>query len=411
MHPAHELRGIKSNKLSGKTIVLGVTGSIAAVESVKLSHELIRHGATVIPVLTKAGCDIISPDALGYATGVKPITRLTGETEHVALCGEVDHRADLLLIAPCTANTISKIACGIDDSTVTTFATTAIGSNIPIIIVPAMHSSMYNHPIISENVDKLQNKKLNIDFVQPRMSENKWKLASVDEIVSKVICKLWHKDLVGKRVLVIGGATAESIDEMRILTNRSTGRTGSALAVQAYLRGADVVLWQGYSATKPPEYISFERFENVSDLEKKVKKLIPNGKKMFHIIIVCAAISDYTPTKQIHGKVPSGKDKLKIELVPTKKIIKIIRNKTKKGFIVGYKAEANQSESKILEQAYKRLKEWGLNLIIANDLSKVKVNSNQILIIDTNKKYKKIKDTKEVLSERIFDEIVKLNRN
>jgi len=150
MHPADEIRGVKSKRLFKKKIVLGITGSIAAVESVKLSRELIRHGAEVFPVMTQSATKIIHPDSLEFSSGNKPIIELTGKTEHVSFCGRVKEPADLFIISPCTANTISKIAHGIDDTAVTTFATTAIGSGIPILIVPAMHLSMVsnslNHP-------------------------------------------------------------------------------------------------------------------------------------------------------------------------------------------------------------------------------------------------------------------------
>ena len=157
MHPADEVWGSKSSRLSNKRIVLGLTGSIAAVECVKISRELIRHGAEVIPVMTNAAKKIIHPDALWFATGNKPIIELSGATEHVSLCGRVKKPTDLLLICPCTSNTISKIAHGIDDTSVTTFATTAIGSNVPIAIVPAMHISMFDHKIIQSNIKKCKN--------------------------------------------------------------------------------------------------------------------------------------------------------------------------------------------------------------------------------------------------------------
>jgi phosphopantothenoylcysteine decarboxylase/phosphopantothenate--cysteine ligase len=143
MHPSDEIRGVKSNKLSDKRIVLGVTGSIAAVECVKLSRELIRHGAQVFPVMTHSATRIIHPDSLEFATGNKPIIELTGKTEHVSFCGLVKEPVNLLIISPCTANTISKIARGIDDTSVTTFATTAVGSGVPILIVPAMQKNWH----------------------------------------------------------------------------------------------------------------------------------------------------------------------------------------------------------------------------------------------------------------------------
>src|SRR2546426_919499 len=144
MHPADRLRGLKSIKLQGKTIVLGVTGSIAAVECVKLAHELIRHGAEVHVVLTRSATEILHPNALQYATGNPVVTQITGSMEYLQMCGR-DGKADLLLIAPCTSNTISKIAQGIDDSTVTTYAANALGSGIPILVAPAAHESMMDN--------------------------------------------------------------------------------------------------------------------------------------------------------------------------------------------------------------------------------------------------------------------------
>ncbi|HWS22425.1 MAG TPA: flavoprotein, partial [Methanoregula sp.] len=166
--------------LAGKQIVVAVTGSIAAVEVVKLIHSLRRCGAVVQPVMSHAASGIIQPDALTYASGRETITRLSGWVEHITYCGE-GGSADLLLIAPCTANTISKIACGIDDTPVTTFATTALGSQIPIIVVPAMHYSMYRHPAVIENISKL--KTWGVEIVDPRIEEGKAKIADNEEIV------------------------------------------------------------------------------------------------------------------------------------------------------------------------------------------------------------------------------------
>src|SRR5436309_157046 len=147
MHPAERLRGVKSIQLQGKTIVLGVTGSIAAVECVKLAHELIRHGAEVHAVFTRSATEIIHPNALQYATGNPVVTQITGSMDYLEMCGR-DGKADLLLIAPCTSNTISKIAQGIDDSTVTTYAANALGSGIPILVAPAAHESTMDNPAV-----------------------------------------------------------------------------------------------------------------------------------------------------------------------------------------------------------------------------------------------------------------------
>src|SRR5207247_1925394 len=182
MHPAERLRGRKSPKLHGKTIVLGVTGSIAAVETVKLAHELIRHGADVHAVLTRSALEIVHPNALEYATGHAVVTAITGSLEYLEMCGR-DGKADLLLIAPCTANTMGKIAQGIDDTTVTTYATNALGSGIPILLAPAAHESMIDNPAVAANVRRLR--ELGIEFVDPRRDEDKAKMADVDTIVAR----------------------------------------------------------------------------------------------------------------------------------------------------------------------------------------------------------------------------------
>ena len=235
MHPAAEIRGIKSNKLSKKKIALCVTGSIAAVETIKLGRELIRHGSQVYPVMSASATKIIQPDALWFATGNEPIIKLTGATEHVSFCGRVKDPVDLLLISPCTANTISKIAHGIDDTVVTTFATTALGSGIPILIVPAMHLSMYDHKIIRDNIEIC--KKVGIKFIEPIIEKNKAKFATIEEIVANVIKIIGKKDFKDKKILIIGGPTAEPVDDLRLLTNKSSGKTAVTLAKNAFFRG------------------------------------------------------------------------------------------------------------------------------------------------------------------------------
>jgi len=168
------ISGTRSKKLEGKRIVLAVCGSIAAIESPKIARELMRHGADIVCVMSDGAKWIIHPYALQCITGKKTITELTGDCEHVEYCGAHDRRADILLISPATANTISKIANGIDDTPVTTFASTALGSKMPILIAPAMHGSMYENPFVVENIAKLA--KAGIKFVEPKEEEGKAKL-------------------------------------------------------------------------------------------------------------------------------------------------------------------------------------------------------------------------------------------
>ena len=395
MHPVEDIRGVKSKILLNKKIILAVTGSISAVETVKIARELIRHGADVIPVMTHAATKIIHPDALWFATGKRPIIELTGEVEHVSYCGRVKDSADSLLISPCTSNTISKIAHGIDDNPVTTFATTAIGSNIPILIVPSMHLSMYGHKIVQENIKIC--KKIGIKFVEPDIVGNKAKLASTDVIVANVLRQLGKKDLLKKKILIIGGATSVPIDDIRILTNRSSGKTAVNLAKNAFFRGADVTLWYGLGKEPVPAYIQTINFETFDDLVKLVNKI-----EKYDVVIVCAAVSDYILDKKT-GKIPSGKDKLILELKPTPKLVSMLRKNTPKSKIVGFKVEENKN--KLQEKSFDLLKKNNLDFVVGNATSGFAGDDNEIWIVDKQNKCIHKKGKKEKLANNILDMI------
>lgn len=175
--------------MAGKKVVLAICGSVAAFRTPELARELGRQGFTVECVMTNAAQGIIHPHVLEWASEQPVVTELTGKVEHVKSCG-VEGNADLLLICPATSNTISKIACGIDDTTVTTYAATALGSGKKILVVPAMHQSMYENPFVKENIEKL--KKVGVEFIEPKIEENKAKLADQKEIVDEVRSILTH---------------------------------------------------------------------------------------------------------------------------------------------------------------------------------------------------------------------------
>jgi phosphopantothenoylcysteine decarboxylase/phosphopantothenate--cysteine ligase len=397
MHPAEELRGKKNNKLLHKRVVLGVTGSIAAVESIKLARELIRHGATVYPVMTPAATRIIHPDALEFATSHKPVIQLTGQTEHVSWCGLVSDPVDLLLISPCTANTISKIARGIDDTPVTTCATTAIGSRVPILLVPAMHLSMYDHRIVQKNIDIC--KEHGVLFIDPFISGNKAKLPQVDEIVETVIRTVGKRDLLNKKILIIGGATAEPIDDIRLLTNRSSGRTAVSLSVNAFERGADVELWYGYATEPVPSYIPYKRFETVEDILKLMKN---NSVKHFDSIIVCAAIANYIPKKQ-RGKIPSGKEKLSIECAQAPTVLETLRSRVPHATIIAFKTE--EKKINVKRKTQQLLTKHHLDSAVGNTLAGFGAKDNEILILTKKGKSTWTKGKKEELASVILDMI------
>lgn len=391
MHPADRLRGMRSLKLQGKTIVLGVTGSIAVVETVRLAHELIRHGADVHAVMSRSALSIVHPNALEFATGHAVVTEITGKMEYLQMCGR-DGKADLLLIAPCTANTLSKIAVGIDDTTVTTYAATALGVPIPILVAPAAHETMIDNPAVAPNVRRL--KELGIEFVDARREEDKAKMAEVDAIVAHAIRTLGPKDMTDLHVLVLAGATVEPIDDVRVVTNRSTGATGIELARTAFERGADVELWLGRHEAPVPSWLPHKSFETTAGLAKMAEEASAD------ITIVPAAISDFTLKKR-KGKVSSREGGLTLELQPTPKVLGLLRPNTKKA-LVGFKAESGIGDAELLARAMALLKEASLDFVVANDVSRVRGDRTAITIVDRKGKSETFEGAKALAAERVW---------
>ncbi len=348
--------------LEGKLIVLAVTGSIAAVDCVRLVHELRRKGADVQAVMSEAAAGIISPEALTYATGRDTITTITGHVEHVIYCGD-ERQADLLLIAPCTANTIGKIACGIDDTPVTTFVTTALGSGQPIVISPAMHHSMYRHPAVCKNLEIL--KEYGIEVIPPRIEEGKAKIATIDEIVLRSERAVLGRPLAGKKVLITSGACREPLDDVRVLTTRSTGQMGREIALEAFRLGADVTVI--HSGIFPG--VRNVTVETAGEMMAAVRAELDFG---VDIYISAAAISDYAPDR-IRGKIPSGKEQ-EIALHPLPKIIDLaLSNPDIRtiGFKLGDDAAAEGRE----------LLRRGASLVVANPPSVMGSTTGSFLIM------------------------------
>jgi phosphopantothenoylcysteine decarboxylase/phosphopantothenate--cysteine ligase len=296
--------------LAGKIIALGVTGSIAATEVVRLAHELRRKGAVLQAVMTPAAARIIHPDAVTYATGRPALTAITGMVEHVLYCGE-EGRADLLLVAPCTANTLAKIALGIDDTPVTTFATTAIGRGMPVVIAPAMHGSMYRHPAMTTHLKVLAG--WGIDVIEPRMEEGRAKLASVESIVLHAERALSGMPLRGKRVVVTSGPCAEPVDDVRILTTRSTGRMGREMALEAFRLGAEVTVVHNGSLPCVRNVMA----GNAAEMREAVHRIF--RQEGADIYVSAAAISDFAP-ERAKGKIRSGAP-VTLQLDPLPKLL------------------------------------------------------------------------------------------
>ncbi len=391
MHPADRIRGAKSLKLQGKTIVLGVTGSIAAVETVKLARELIRHGADVHAVLSKSATAIVHPNALQFATGHEVDTQLDGSMRYLEMCGK-DGKADLLLIAPCTSNTLSKIANGIDDTTVTTYAVNALGAGIPLLIAPAAHETMMENPAVIDNIRKLR--ALGVEFIEPKREEGKAKLADLEEIVAHVLRSLGPRDLLGKKVLVIAGSTVEPIDDIRVVSNRSSGGTGVELARAAFEHGADVGLWMGRHEVPVPPWLPTESFDTTADLATMA------AGAQADICLVPAAIADFSPRKR-KGKIPSREGSLTLDLEPTPKVLAVLRKAAKEA-LVGFKAEAGVSAEELKAKAMALLKEADLDFVVANDVSGVKRDATAITIYDPRGRSVTFSGSKSLAAEQVW---------
>jgi phosphopantothenoylcysteine decarboxylase/phosphopantothenate--cysteine ligase len=380
-HTSKLIKGSLSAVLEGKRIALCVTGSVAAVESVALARKLMRHGAEVFPVMSQMAQKIIHPYLLEWATGNPTIVELTGQIEHITLAGKHEGHVDLVLIAPATANTIGKIAVGIDDTPVTTTASSAIGAGIPVIVVPAMHESMYNHPAVIENIEKLRT--MGVGVVSPRLEEAKAKIPDVDVIVEHVIAELGSKDLRGKRFVVTAGPTRGWIDRVRFITNPSTGKMGIAVAQELTARGGSVTLILGPTAEREPALVDVIHVNTADEMLDAVLQAL--NEKKADSLVAAAAVSDYIPAKVTESKIPSGKESLTLDLVPTRKIIDEARKKHKTLFIVGFKVESGLTEKELEKRARIKIDSGICDLVVANDEQKKGAafgsDTNEVLIV------------------------------
>jgi phosphopantothenoylcysteine decarboxylase/phosphopantothenate--cysteine ligase len=396
MHPSEAIVGSQSSLLKGKKIVLGITGSIAAVECFELARDLMRHGATVIPVLTQEAQKLVTPYAMSFATGPETITELDGRVQHVALMGDVQGRADLLLIAPSTANTISKIACGIDDTNVTTMATVALGSGVPILIAPAMHGAMFNNPMVGENIEKL--KKAGVELIGPRIEGKKAKIAVREEMVHAVIRKLSEGKMKGRRVLIIGGSSVESMDDMRIVTNKGTGETAVELTKAAYHEGAEVELWMGRCSVALPSFIPTRRFESLADLESMIPEIDQD------LVVVPAALSDFTFDRK-QGKLPSEAKVTKLQLRSVPKMLPLIAKRCDK--VIGFKAESGVDKIDLVKEAIGSLNRNFLSAVVANDLKDVKAGSTKVIFV-RSRYQAEIEGTKSEVAHQLIKEMARI---
>ena len=390
--------------LKDKTVVIGVSGGIAVYKTLDVVSRLRKLGVNVNVIMTKSATEFVTPLSFQSLSQNYVVCDMfedpkTWDVEHISLA----KRADVFLIAPATANVIGKIANGIADDMLTT---TVMATKAKVLIAPAMNTNMYENPILQRNINTL--KELGYNFVEPESGRlacgdtGKGKLASPETIVDEVV-KLLSKgqDLKGKSIIVTAGPTVESIDPMRYITNRSTGKMGYSIAKEAIERGADVTLITGPTNLTPPQNLKkLVKIESAKDMYEAVLANLDEN----DVVIKSAAVADYKPKNYSNKKIKKSDDDLVIELDRNKDIAQEIGKIKNNKILVGFAAETND----LIENASLKIKKKNLDFIVANDLTKegagFGVDTNIVKIIDKEgniTEYPKMK--KEEVANIILD--------
>lgn len=348
--------------LKGKKILLGITGGIASYKSAELVRQLVKNRAVVNVVMTESATRFVTP--LAFQTlSMNPVLTQTFDTAHGT---EIKHvslpqECDVFVIAPATANIIGKIASGIGDDILTSMV---LACTKPILIVPSMNNFMWENKIVQENIKKL--KEHGFLLMEPTEGylacgyEGKGRMPEPEIIFEEIVRIITPKDLHQKKILVTAGPTREPIDPVRFITNPSTGRMGYAIAGEAANRGAIVTLLSGPSQLMPPSGCKFITVTTAEEMAQNVYKEAEQA----DIIIMSAAVADYTPRKYYENKIKKGTEKITIEMNKTEDILKTLGKNKGKRVLIGFAAETENLE----ENAMKKLKEKNLDLIVANKI-------------------------------------------
>ena len=396
--------------LTGKTVVLGVTGGIAAYKMPNVARMLKKMHCNVHVIMTQNATNFITATTFETLTGNKCLIdtfdrNFEFSVEHVAIAKQ----ADLVLIAPATANVIGKIAGGIADDMLTT---TVMACTCKILIAPAMNHNMYHNSIVQENIEKL--KRHGYEIIDPvcgmlaNGDTGDGKLPSEETLVSYVVRELAHeKDLHGKKVLVTAGPTQEAIDPVRYITNHSTGKMGYALAEAAMLRGAEVTLISGPTAIEPPMFVNVIPIISAQEMFEKVAT---NATEK-DIIIKAAAVADYRPKEVCDEKIKKSDHDTEIELERTTDILAYLGKNKGKTFLCGFSMETEN----MLENSRRKLDKKNLDMIVANNLKDkgagFGVDTNLITIITRDRELQLELMSKQDAANCILDEIIRKTGN
>lgn len=392
--------------LTGKTAVLGVTGSIAAYKIANLARMLVKLHCDVHVLMTQNAINFINPITFETLTKHKCLIdtfdrNFEYSVEHVALA----KAADVVMIAPASANVIGKIANGIADDMLTT---TVMACPCKKIVSPAMNHNMFHNPIVQDNIEKL--KKYGYEIVEPAHGM----LANGDmgdgrmpdeELLLEYIIKeiAFEKDMTGKKVLVTAGATMEAIDPVRYITNHSSGKMGFSIAKNAMLRGAQVTLVMGKCDSEPPEFVNVVRVKSAKEMFDAVMSAADN----MDIIVKAAAVADYHPKNVSSEKVKKKDGDMSIEMERTDDILKTLGENKKDGqFICGFSMETEN----MLENSRAKLKKKNVDMIVANNLKQDGAgfggDTNIVTLITESDEVQLEKMSKDKVAEKIFDFIL-----
>ena len=349
--------------LKNKTVVLGVTGSIAAYKTASLASALVKQHCDVHVIMTKNACEIITPLTFERLTGnkcmVETFDKITAlEVEHIAIA----QKADLFMIAPATANILGKAANGIADDML---STTLMATKAPVYFAPAMNTNMYLNPVTQDNMKKLEGYGCHIiEAASGRLACGDVGIGKMPEpeVLLQYILKelAFEKDLAGKKIIVTAGATCEDIDPVRYITNRSTGKMGIAIARAAMLRGADVTLVKAKTDVEPPMFVDTVDVRSAEDMFNAVTSRFEDC----DIVIKAAAVADYTPANVADEKIKKSEGDLSIPLGRTKDILKYLGEHKTHQYICGFSMETEN----MLENSRKKLGKKNADMIAANSL-------------------------------------------
>lgn len=396
--------------MNRKTVILGVTGGIAAYKSLDIVSRLRKKNIDVHVIMTESATKFVTPLSFQSLSQNYVVSDIFGEPksfdiEHISLA----EKADLFVIAPATANIIGKLANGIADDML---STTVMATKAPVLFAPAMNTNMYDNPILQRNIDIL--KSYGYSFVEPGVGRlacgitGKGKLADTEKIIDVIDMLLYdNKDLINKKVLVTAGPTREDIDPVRYISNRSSGKMGYALARAARNRGAEVTLISGPSNLVAPVGVNFVKIHSGDDMYNEVMKYYDST----DIVIKSAAVADYRPETIETSKIKKNNDNMSIKLIKNKDILYELGKLKKSQLLIGFAAETNNLD----KYANSKLLSKNLDMIVANDVTMEKsgfdLDTNTVKIFFRNGEVVQLPNmSKEEAAYIILDYALKIKR-